>query len=181
MNVVQFPSYPSHKTFIAYYPEVSPQTLHTVKSQLIQRNSEYDYCFLSTTHVVSLEQLYCAIHKAIQNLVNGEMKANSLNAEIILSLSPVNNINDSLKRFGIDESRDDLVVVCVADQQTDFAALESVLSRLLGSASSELCDSILFSRFDEKKFKKLFKLQDVPSDQALYTKGAIAASLLRGL
>ncbi|GEQ67358.1 hypothetical protein JCM33374_g1022 [Metschnikowia sp. JCM 33374] len=179
---VKFPSFPSHPVFLAYYDNVTASTLATVKKELIARNDTYNYCFLSTTHIVSLEQLRCALHKAVQNLVQNTMKANSVNTEIIFSLSPVNNINDALKRFGVDESRSDTIVIKVCDADTDVAALEKTVSELLEAQPVALTDEKLLGRYDAKKFRKLFKLSDAvdTSPQAL-TNGAVAASLLRGL
>lgn len=176
-QTITLPLYPQHPFFLAYYDNVAPEVLATVKSELISRNPEYDFCFLSTTYLVSLEQLHCALHKAVQNLVQGTMKAKSVNTEIIFDLSPVNNINDALKRFGIDETRTDLIVVKLSSDTGSFEQLDNELAGLLNAKSTELTDDILMQRADLKKFKKLFKLLDA-SD---YTQGAISATLLRGL
>ncbi|KAM9922760.1 hypothetical protein OXX80_011767 [Metschnikowia pulcherrima] len=177
-----FPSYPESPVFLAYYDDVAAETLTTVKKELMARNELYDYCFLSTTHIVSVEQLRCALHKAVQNFVQGTMKANSVNTEIIFSLSPVNNMSDALKRFGVDESRPDVIVIKVCSPGTDFKNLESSVSGLLGAKPSALTDDKLLERFDEKKFKKLFKFSGATdTSQQAYTRGAVAGSLLRGL
>lgn len=181
---IQYPQYPGITLFLAYFNNVDPVTLSTVKSELVKRNAEYDYCFLSTSHIISMEQLHSSLHKSIQNHVNDCMKANTLNTEIILNLSPVNNINDALKRFGVDESRTDVIVIKAFEttQNTDFHALDAKLSSLLGAPSVELNDKVLGEVVDLKKFRKVFKLtEESLLAHESYTKGAIAASLLRGL
>lgn len=177
-NQITFPQYPSHTLDVLYFPKVSSEKLAECKSELIARNKEYDYCFLSTTHLVSTAQLRSALYKTVQNLINGSMKANTINTEILLSLSPVNNINDAIKRFGIDESRDDVIVIKAWHDDSTV----DTLRKLLSAEPAPLTDETLFARFDEKKFRKLFKLPDVKdSSQEVYSNCAVAASLLRGL
>lgn len=174
---IQFPEYPEQNVFLAYYTGIDTSTLTTVKSELVARNPLYDYCFLSTTHLVSMEQLRCAVYKSVENSVHGTMRAKTLNTEIIFNLSPINNINDALKRFGVDDLRSDVIVITVATDA--FEEIDGKVSELLGVESLELNDQVLQSTLDVKKFKKLFKLADVdPKD---YSQSAIAASLLRGL
>lgn len=108
------------------------------------------------------------------------MKASSVNTEIIFSLSPVNNINDALRRFGVDETRSDVVTIKVCEKGTDLEQLQNKLEELIGSKSIELSDERLFSKFDAAKFKKLFKLQAAETQEDL-TQGAIESSLIRGL
>lgn len=180
-RTVSFPQYPEYTVFIGYYTGLSPETLTKVKSQVIQRNEQYNYCFLSTTHLVSLEQLFSSLHKAIQNNVQGTMKANTLNTEILFNLSPVNNINEALKRFGIDEKRLDVVVIKVVQEAADFEEQDLAIAALLETnKNAELSNELLMEVVDIKKFTKLFKIQTAGT-QAMYTREAIAASLLRGL
>lgn len=108
------------------------------------------------------------------------MKASSVNTEIILNLSPVNNINDSLRRFGIDEGRSDILVLKVCQDDEQFSALAKKLEEMLESTSVKLTEEILFTKFDAARFKKLFKLQGIESQEAL-AQGAIESSLVRGL
>ncbi|OBA18042.1 CGI-121-domain-containing protein [Metschnikowia bicuspidata var. bicuspidata NRRL YB-4993] len=181
-SAVSFPLFPSHPVFVAYYDNVPGETLATVKKELMARNPAFDYCFLSTTHLISVEQLRCALHRAVQNLVQDTMKANTVNTEIIFSLSPVNNINDALKRFGVDETRADVIVVKVCRSDSSMAEVEKAISALLGSTAVALSDEALLCRHDAKKFRKLFKLLDATdASQQGQTRGAVAASLLRGL
>lgn len=183
-QTIKFPEYPELTTFIAYFQDVESEKLSTIKAELINRNEQYDYCFLSTSHIISLEQLYSSVHTSIQNYVRGTMKARTLNTEIIFNLSPVNKINDALKIFGVDEKRTDVLVVKVFGRE-DLDQLERIekgLSALVGVDSVDLNDEVLEKSVDLKKFRKVFKLSlDSLSGPESYTKGAIAASLLRGL
>lgn len=183
-QTILYPQYPELTIFLAYFNDVESPTLSLVKRELVNRNEEYDFCFLSTSHIISMEQLHSSLHKSIQNFVNGNMKAKTLNTEFILNLSPVNNINDALKRFGVDETRTDVIVLKAFETSStsDFELLEKDLSLLLSASTTALNDSVLESTVDLKKFRKVFKLtEDSLLAHESYTKGAIAASLLRGL
>lgn len=178
----RFPQYPEYSVFLSYYSGLSSETLANVKSQLILRNTEFDFCFLSTTHIISLEQIYSSLFKAIQNNAQDRMKANTLNTEILFNLCPVNNINEALKRFGIDNARQDVIVVSVLKEEQGPQLDEKIASLLQTGGSIDLTDESLMKTVDLKKFKKLFKVQELKDDmQRQFTKEAIAASLLRGL
>lgn len=183
-QTIKFPEYPELITFIAYYQGVLSDNLSNIKAELINRNERYDYCFLSTSHIISLEQLFSSVHTSIQNYVRGTMKARTLNTEIIFNLSPVNKINDALKIFGVDEKRTDVIVVKVfrSEDLDQFERIEKAVATLVGVDSVDLNDDLLEKSVDLKKFRKVFKLSpDSLSGPESYTKGAIAASLLRGL
>lgn len=179
-QTIKFPQFPNICIFLSYFDGVTSETLKTIKEQLIARNEEYDYCFLSSTHLVSLQQLRSSLYAAVRNQTLGVMKATSINTEIIFGLSPVNNINDALRRFGVDETRADIVVIRVCESGQDFEQLQSKLEELIGCKPLKLTDEILFSKFDVAKFKKLFKLQAAETQEE-YTQGAIESSLIRGL
>lgn len=177
---IQLPQYPEVNIYLSYHDNVSTETLVTVKEQLIKRNEKYDYCFLSTSNIVSLKQLRSALFTAVRKYKQDNMKASSVYTEVIYSLSPVNNINEALKRFGVDVSRSDIIVVKISTREIDWDGTEKELIHLLDSRSAELTDDLLFNKFDSPKFKKLFKLQDAKTQEEL-SQGAIESSLIRGL
>lgn len=178
-QTIKFPQFPNVCVFLSYFDNVPSERLKTIKEQLISRNEKYDYCFLSTTHLASLQQLRNSIYSAVRNQVLGVMKATSVNTEIIFSLSPVNNINDALRRFGVDESRSDIIVLRVCESSTDLEQLHKDIEFLIGIKSLELTDELMFSKVDVAKFKKLFKLQAAETQEEL-TQAAIESSLVRG-
>lgn len=183
VHKLTFPQYPDVHVLLAYFPDVLKTKLASVKENLVSRNPEYDFCFLSTANLVSLQQLQNGIYTAVRNQKQEQMKASTIYTEIMLSLSPVNNINEALKRFGVDETRNDIIVLKVVqaeqlqESEKEFSAkLESILDSKPGA----LTDDVLYNGFDATKFKKLFKLLGVES-QAELTQGAIEGALFRGL
>ncbi|KAF3987733.1 hypothetical protein FT663_02692 [Candidozyma haemuli var. vulneris] len=184
-----FPQFPAYTVFAGYYTDVASETLKEVKSQLVSGNKDYDYCFVSTTHLISIDQLCCSLHRSLQNRELSRMKAKTINTEILYNLSPTNNINEALKRFGVDEGRSDVIVLKVlgtsdAEESSLQAINETLQSLLKGKADAELSDSTLAQQVDLKKFLKLFKIQQsdesVEDAQVRYASDAVASSLLRG-
>lgn len=183
---VTFPQYPEHSVYVSYYNGVDSAVLTEVKTQLRAANPDYDYCFLGTQHLISLNQLYQSLHRSIQTDTNGTSRAKTLNAEIIFNLSPVNNIMDAFKRFGVDETRDDVIVIKVlrtSELQETESSLASKIQHLLKVESPQpLTNELLYTLVNIPKFKKLYKLNDatVKDDQDELSNLAIGACILRG-
>lgn len=191
---IVFPLYPSVTILVAYYQGLESEKLNEIKSQVLAKNPEYDFCFLSPACIVSQDQLRSSLYKAVQNMVRGTMRANTVNTEALFGLSPVNNLNEAFKRFGIDTSRSDLVVVKIltkeknteATQQEDneemIKQVDEKLQQLLGSLPVEMTDEKLFAGADLARFRKLFKLADSPENTPeTYSQAAIAGALLHGM
>lgn len=184
-QVVSFPQFPQHKALITLFKNVLPETISTIKQQLIQANPKYDYCFLNTKYIISLEQLENSIHKSILNKHNNSMQANTLNTEILLNLSPVNVISDAIKRFGILDDCSNTVVVKVILPDDDAEQIQKELTDLVDGENVAITDEILLELVDVSKFKKVYKLNDavIAPDVNLQwqlTRLAIGACLLRG-
>lgn len=166
-----YPLFPEAHVNVTYYPQVAEEVRHTVKQQLVACDPQYDYAFLSTTHLVSTEQLHCAIFRALQSQRDGTMKAKALNTEIVVSLSPTSSIRDALTKFGLDPKREDLIVVWVGEDKD--------LDGLLEAKKADLTDEVLQSRVDKPSFEKVYKTKIESWDQA--TQAAVAAIMLRGV
>lgn len=193
-STVVFPQYPQYTVFYSFFQNISTDRIKEVKKQIIAGNLEYDYCYLNIKHIVSTEVLLQAIHKAILNYTNDNMKAKTLNAEIILNLSPINNIMDALKKFGIDENSNETIVVSVLKtEEVNKDKLEKINQQIMehfeieAEQNVKLTDDILYKQLDIQKFKKVYKLNDaiLSSDEnelkSQLNRLAIGACILRGL
>ncbi|CAH2354126.1 EKC/KEOPS complex subunit Cgi121p [[Candida] railenensis] len=186
-QVFTFPQFPEERIFLSYFTNVASDNLEHIKSQLISANKEYDYCFLNTNHLVSLEHLRSGIYRAISNYSNSSMKAKTLNTEIIFNLSPVNNIMDSIKRFGVDSNCSNVIVIKVLKAgEPEDESFKNISELFTGEVESkELTDNVLFSLVDMPRFKKVYKLNDAAiqgdGTQGVWTRLAVSACQLRGL
>ena len=135
-QTITFPQFPNHSIYISLFKGLSSNSIKQIKQELVSGNKAYDYCFLNTKHIVSLEHLYSSIHRSILNYTNNNMAAKTLNTEIIFNLSPINNIVDALKNFGIREDCPNVIIIKVlpTEECTEDKILEITenLSALLG-------------------------------------------------
>lgn len=190
-DVIKFPQFGEYTVFLSYFRGIENEVLSTVKKELVAGNKIYDFCFLNTNHIISLEHLYSSIYRSISNLENDCMRAKTVNTEIIFNLSPINNIMDALKRFGVDESLDKTIVIKIfKTSEVSDEILQSTNRHLLNllqvdpSQNLKLDDSLLFELVNIDKFKKIYKLNDAKLGstdiQAQLTRLAVGACVLRG-
>jgi EKC/KEOPS complex subunit CGI121/TPRKB len=190
-DVIKFPQFGEYTVFLSYFQGIKKEVLSTVKKELVAGNKVYDFCFLNTNHIISLEHLYSSIYRSISNLENECMRAKTVNTEIIFNLSPINNIMDALKRFGVDESLDKTIVIKIfKTSEVSDEILQSTNRHLLNllqvdpSQNLKLDDSLLFELVNIDKFKKIYKLNDAKLGstdiQAQLTRLAVGACVLRG-
>ncbi|EER30827.1 conserved hypothetical protein [Candida tropicalis MYA-3404] len=183
MSLITFPQFPEYKVYISLYTNINPENISTIKSNLIAANSKYDYCFLNTKYIISKEHLLQSIHKSLLNYKNNCMTSKNLNSEIILNLSPLNNIGDALKKFGISEDCPNSIIVKIIkdDESNDFD-----LNEIINGNVVDITDEYIFDQLvDLPKFRKLYKLNDAKLDkdgdvQGQLTRLAIGACILRG-
>ncbi|RCK64958.1 hypothetical protein Cantr_00937 [Candida viswanathii] len=183
MSLVTFPQFPEYKVYLSLYTNISLENITTIKSNLVAANSKYDYCFLNTKYIISKEHLLQSIQKSLLNYKNNCMTSKNLNSEIILNLSPLNNIGDALKKFGISEDCPNSIIVEVVEGDK---SLGSDLEDIVSGEVVDLTDEYIYETLvDLPKFRKLYKLNDAKLNrdgniQGQLTRLAIDACILRG-
>jgi EKC/KEOPS complex subunit CGI121/TPRKB len=193
-STFKVPQFPQYTVFYSFFTNISNDSLHKAKQLMIAGDKNYDFCFLNIHNLISLKLLRYSVYRSLLNLETGAMKAKTLNAEIILNLSPVNNIVDALKRFGLDDSKSQVLVVSVVKDSDisseTFININNNLLNILNVSvehNVELTDDYLFEHLDLSKFKKLFKLNDavLPSEksqlQSRLVTLALGACTIRGV
>lgn len=192
-TTISFQEIPNTHVLIALWAGLSSDSLESLLAEMKSPNTDWDVCLLNTTHLVSREQINASVFRSIRNFKNGSMKAKSLDAEIIFNLSPLNNIMEAFKRFGVDPNCPQLIsirLLLASDPKQEIFqnAFEDIAAKLSLSAdqSIPLDDAALIENMDLKKITKIFKLNDAildessPNFQADLTRLVINAALLRG-
>lgn len=180
-----FTQFPQYRILATLYTDVSPETLREIKNRLVSGDRKYDFCFLNTKYILSTELLLNSIHKAILNKEFGNMKANTLNTEIIFNLLPTNKIAEAFRSFGVDEACPNVIVIHVSNGGESLELTDQHIATLLGETAKNIAidDDTLASLVDVSKFKKLYKLNDAATDDStlVLSRLAIAACHLRGV
>lgn len=190
-KVLKLPEFPEKVIFISFFSDLESDVIRNVKEELIAGNSDFDFCFLNTDHIVSMEHLNYSIHQSIVNFKFGAEKAKTLNTEIILNLSPTNNITDSLKRFGVSGDCPNLIAIKVLETHSEVPEKVNehlnLILRAKEQQNIEFDNDVLFDNFvNIQKVKKIYKLSDAQmtetgkQQQARLTRLVIGACILRG-
>ena len=84
---------PTHRVYAALFHDVT-NTDH-LHAQLLARNPDFDYAFIDASSVISRRHLVSAIFNALVVLLDGTLLSATLHSEIVLSLSPNNNVSSA--------------------------------------------------------------------------------------
>ena len=195
-EVIKFPQFPEFTIHISLFINISLENITTIKSNLISstdNHNKYEYCFLNTKYIISKEHLFQSIYKSLLNYTSKlGLSTRNLNSEIIYNLSPINNIGDALKRFGISEDCPNCIVIKIINNKEEeitkvLDRVNTDLKEIIDGELIELNDQYIFENFiDLAKFRKLYKLNDVAdlnkedNLQGRLTRLAIGACILRG-
>lgn len=116
----KIPQFPEYTIYIEKFSHV--KNVAELRSQL----AHLPFAYIDARTILSLEQLTSAVYKAILETEYNRMRTRNIHSECILSLSPSSNIGDALKRFGIKESSDELVVVKIVKNMDTIKSLDGL-------------------------------------------------------
>lgn len=147
----------SRAVYVTLYRDVrNAAFLH---SQLLAHNGDFEYALIDASVIFSRLQLLSAVFKAITHSVNGALKTPNVHSEIVMSLSPSNNIADAYRRFGISPSTKNLLVVKVVDGDTPSGDdIQAHLDAHFEGERFPVTDDNLAPLTDMSKLAKYYKL-----------------------
>jgi EKC/KEOPS complex subunit TPRKB/CGI121 len=79
-----------HQPYAALFRDVS--NVDFLHAQLQARNPDFDYAFIDASSLMSRRQLMSAIWRAIMYSLSGSLTTATIHSEIVLCLSPKNNV-----------------------------------------------------------------------------------------
>ncbi|KAH3666821.1 hypothetical protein OGAPHI_003270 [Ogataea philodendri] len=156
-KIYSFPQFPETQVFAAYFSNVSNQ--ESIKNSLLAADPNYNYAFVNGDYLVSQEQILSAVYKALLDDSFNRKKSKSINSEIIYNLSPLKNILECLKTFGVSESPH-LLAIKLINKKDDPLLIQQNLQSIVKGTPLDISDKLLQENSDLTKIHKLFNTQD---------------------
>ena len=110
------------------------------------KSGKMDSVILSETMIVSPLHLAVAANRALHNQKNKTMKTKNINTEIILCLSPNNNISQSLTRFGLNVNSYNVISLSLADSED---ALSEKIQDLKSKVKADIVNDCRGFQYDD--------------------------------
>ncbi|KAK3335116.1 kinase binding protein CGI-121-domain-containing protein [Cercophora scortea] len=143
-------------------------------SQLLAKNPDYEYAFIDASSIFSEHQLLSAAYRAINAAATSALQTPNVHSEVILSLSPNNNIADAYRRWGISPRTKSLIVLkiifhdspSVPGPQPSAAEVWSTISQLVsGTPVDPFSDAAVRKETNWAAVRKYYKLNGVAALQ----------------
>ncbi|TPX33650.1 hypothetical protein SmJEL517_g03535 [Synchytrium microbalum] len=134
-------------------------------------------CIIDARMVLDIFELQLACIRALLAQRQETMKTRSLYSEILFNMSPISNITESLKQFGVSDSTSSLIHLFIGDEAPSDEDVDVADSLIQGNQApvtelSECCDMNLI--------RKLYKLSDIQQGRDVAFKNVVNAMALKG-
>ncbi|EOD46590.1 hypothetical protein UCRNP2_6691 [Neofusicoccum parvum UCRNP2] len=131
-----------------------------LRRQLLEGNQAFEYAFLDATALLSTTHVLAAVFRALNDQRNARLKSRNVHSEIVFSLSPNNNIADSFRRFGVQDTTTALLAIKVSTESAPVSvdAVQSHLSESVEGTALPFTDASLAEFTDLARIRKIYKL-----------------------
>ena len=142
---------------VALYRDVENAAF--LKQQLLEGNTDFEYAFIDASMILTTTHVLAAAFRAMNDYLHERLKSRNVHSEIVFALSPNNNIGEAFRKFGIDDTTSNLLVIKVSTSPS--VTLESV-RRHLDDAVQGVClefnNESLHAVSDLGKIRKAYKI-----------------------
>lgn len=170
MNLT-IPQFPNYSITIKKFAEIS--NISEIKSELLSLNPKYNYSFINPKTILSIEQLSCAIYRALLDYNSKNARTKSIHSEIIFDLGKSNKIGENLINFGISEELNELIIVRINEFN------ETELNEIIKGREIEINDTECLKSCDVDLIKKIYSIET--DDDDTLNRLIINSIQLRGL
>ncbi|KAH8700312.1 protein cgi121 [Talaromyces proteolyticus] len=130
-----------------------------LKEQLISGNTKFQYAFLDASTILSRQHVFAAVFRAVNDYLNGRLRSHNVHSEIVVSLSPTNNISESFRRFGITDATKDLLVIKVSvTPEITHGSVAEHLTKSVEATPVSFDDETISSMSDISRIRKIYKI-----------------------
>ncbi|KAK7549460.1 kinase binding protein CGI-121-domain-containing protein [Phyllosticta citricarpa] len=96
-----------------------------LRRHLLDGNPDYEYAFLDVTTILSTTHVLAAVFRAVNDALHNRLKSRNVHSEVVFCLSPNNNIAESFRRFGIQDSTRTLLAIKITSTSTASSSSSS--------------------------------------------------------
>ncbi|KAI9653709.1 MAG: hypothetical protein M1831_005737 [Alyxoria varia] len=129
-----------------------------IRQQLLDQNTDFEYAFVDASAVISTTHVLSAAYRALNDMRASRLRTRNVHAEIVFAFSASNNIADSLRRFGINESTTNLLAVKVGNPQIDGSTVYEHLTSSIQGDAAPFDDAQIATTTDWSAVRKNYKL-----------------------
>ncbi|GAB7363255.1 hypothetical protein MBLNU230_g3537t1 [Neophaeotheca triangularis] len=173
METIRLPHLEAYPLTAALFTNVSNPAF--LRQQLLAGNTDFEYAFLDATLLLSRAHVLAASFKAINAMLDDKLSSRNVHSEIVFNLSPNNNIAESFRRFGVQETTTTLLAIKVHNARTtstnpptspptstpETTTQQHLQSQIQGELQP-LTDANLARHTDLSRVRKVYKLDAVP-------------------
>ncbi|KAJ8102089.1 kinase binding protein CGI-121-domain-containing protein [Lipomyces tetrasporus] len=178
---LRLPQFPQSVVHVGLYTSVTNAA--TIRKELLSGNTRYSYAFVDPRSMLSVAHVLAAVYRALTDMEAGGLRTRTLSSEVVFALGGTMNIADTLRRFGIADDSDSLLVVKVDTDQTKRSnSVWAELEEIIQGTSIPVSDENIAQLTDIETVRKNYKLQPGISlvDRSEATKVVAGAIALRG-
>ncbi|KAK6439932.1 hypothetical protein LTR95_003848 [Oleoguttula sp. CCFEE 5521] len=162
MESITIPHMPAHTLHVGLFKDVENATF--LRRQLLDGNTEFQYAFADASMVASRQAVLSACSRAIDDSIFGRMKTRNLHSEIVFALSAINNISESFRRIGIQDTTKHVLAVKVLDESVTATKVDAFLGEHVHGTVVAFTDEELWSMQDVPRIRKVYKLPPAGKD-----------------
>ncbi|KAG0182722.1 hypothetical protein DFQ28_010729 [Apophysomyces sp. BC1034] len=167
--------YPSRgQVHIALFRNVSNSP--ELRQRLLQQDATLFCALVNASLVLNVPHILLAIHRAIHDEQQNQLKTHNIHSEIVFDFSSTIHISQSLRRFGIEDTTKDLVVIKVGGEASEAEAF--MRKNIQGDLVS--LDQLADTR-DLKRIQKYYQTGNQGEDLKMTMQLVTGAMALKGL
>ncbi|KAK1763151.1 CGI-121-domain-containing protein [Phialemonium atrogriseum] len=158
----------THTVYAAFFRDVTNADF--LQSQLLARNSDFEYAFIDASSIISRSHVLAATYKALTVLLDGTLKTPNVHSEIVCSLSASNNIAEAYRRYGITPTTRNLIAIKVCSSSSssspapgDASTVAAHLSTHVAGRPVPLSDAEIRPCTDWARVRKYYRLNGAPA------------------
>ncbi|CDS07881.1 hypothetical protein LRAMOSA01830 [Lichtheimia ramosa] len=147
-----------------------------LRQRLIAQDQSLSYALVDASLILNPFHALLAVNRAVHDEQNNQLKSHNINSEIVIELSPNYNIAQSLRRFGISDKTENLLVIKVGGEASQ------VQQDMINNIKGELVPlSELDQMHDIKSIQKYYQLGNQENDPQQMLPLVTGAMALKGL